>query len=235
MQQVIKSIMVKNCQDGQHYQCDIVTLGAKDWQKVADLQQEVVAQMAEPELFFPLTVEEIHEALSDNGIVLGAVVNETLIGFSTILFPNLEKDNLGMDLGLSEDAAGKVGYLEASNVRPEFNGNSLQKTLRSCIFEIAAQREHWEHVVSTVSPKNYASMIGSFSFGLVIIKLQRKYRNYWRYTFYQNRVTPLEVDRSNAQSVLCSDIERQVELLQQGYYGYEFLKEQRCIVFAKGK
>lgn len=234
MKEVLKSLMIKNRQDGEQYHCEVVILTAEDWEQVAALQQAVVQQLPEPELFFPLTENEIHAALGDNGIIVGAVVNRTLVGFSTILFPSLEKDNLGIDLGLSAEASGKVGYLEASNVRAEFTGNSLQKKLRSYIFEIAARRKEWEHVVSTVSPKNYASMVGSFSFGLFIVKLQPKYKNYWRYTFYQNRVMPLQVDKKTAEIVPCADLERQVSLLAQGYYGYEFLREQQCIVFGKG-
>lgn len=234
MKQVIKSVMIKNRQDGQQYHCDMVRLTATDWQRIVTLQQAVVEELPEPELFFPLTEDEIQEALGDNGIILGAVVNQTLVGFSTILFPGLEKDNIGIDLGLSEEASGKVGYLEASNVQPEFRGNSLQKTLRLCIFEIAAKRKGWEHIVSTVSPKNYASLVSIFSLGLAIVKLQPKYQNYWRYTFYQNRVAPLQVDKETAEIIPCADLKRQLSLLAQGYYGYGFLKEQQCIIFAKG-
>ncbi|MBP2627133.1 MAG: hypothetical protein H6Q68_1844 [Firmicutes bacterium] len=234
MNQVIKKLMIKSRQDGQQHQCDIVVLTTKDWQQVAALQQAVVEQLPEPELFFPLEIGEIQEVLSDKGITLGAVVNGSLIGFSAILFPGLEKDNIGRELGLSENELTKVGYLKVSNVQPEFRGNSLQKKLRLCIGEIAAKCRDWEYVVSTVSPKNYASIVGIFSLGLVIVNLQPKYQNYWRYTFYQNRVAPLKVDRKTAEIVSCTDIERQVSLLQQGYYGYEFLKEHRCIVFGKG-
>lgn len=234
MKQVIKSLMITSKQDGKIYQCDIVVLTAKDWKQVSVLQQAVVEELPEPELFFPLTVGEIQETLSNKGITLGAVVNGNLIGFSAILFPGLENDHIGIELGLSKEALAKVAYLKVTNVQSEFCGNSLQKQLLLVLWKFAGERRDWEHIFSTVSPKNYASIASTFSLGLVIAKLERKYLNYWRYTFYQNREFPLKRDRNTVEIVPCNDIERQMFLLEQGYYGYEFLKEERCIVFGKG-
>lgn len=237
MNKVIKSLPVINRQDTKTYPCEIVRLTPADWQQVFALQQEVVDQLPSAELYFPLTINEIQEVLGDRGITLGAVVNGKIIGFSSILFPAAGNDPAGFDLELPAAESAKIAYLKVTNVQPHFRGNSLQKQFLSCLLATAAQRDNWLHLCSTVSPKNYASIVSTFSLGLVIVKLKRKYRNYWRYIFYRQRAARFEPDNGKTEVVFCENIERQVQLLQQGYYGYEAVMKQNQpgIVFGRQK
>lgn len=233
MDNVMKRLSITNRLSGQLCQSEIVLLTFGDWQRVAALQQDVMQQLPEPELFFPLEESEIQEVLSTKGITVGALVDGRLIGFSSILFPGISEDNVGIDLELASEELAKVAYLKAGSIHPDFRGNSLQIQMVLCLWEEALQRKEWVHFCSTVSPKNYASLAIVFGLGLVVVKLKRKYRNYWRYIFYLNKSKPLRLDEKNTEIVRCEDIERQAALLQQGYYGYRFVKDTQSIVFGK--
>jgi len=202
------------------------------------LQQVVCDQLALPELYFPLTLEEMQEMLGPDGLCMGVEDGRRLVGFFGIVFMGDRPDNVGKDLGLPSQELPLVAYFKAVNVLPSHRAMGLQKKLTQALFEVmevelpgrqdATQAgagaaspgsvPAFKWMCSTVSPQNIASLKSFIDCGFVIEGLKPKYRGYMRFLMYRRRQCifrePIETT-----AVALDDYARQTELLAQGWVG----------------
>ncbi len=223
----LDSFIVMEREFMQEHTCDIRILSKDHLDQVAQLQDTVVEGMKDKSLFFPLTLEEISYILTDQGgIALGAFVKDRLIGLRCLYFPRDREDNLGKDIGLSQEALAQVAHLEASFVHPAFQGNSLQKKMTALLFNNPSLLKGQRFLLATVMPHNSPSIIDKFVQSMRIVALKEKYGTGWRYIFFRDMQQPLGESNSKADNIAVSpaDIARQMELLAEGYQGLSYEK-----------
>lgn len=186
---------------------------------------EIVAlhsyDMKNEALFLPLTAEELELILDKKGIMVGAFVNDKLVGYHSAFFPREDKENLGRDLCLKNDDLYLVFHMEASFVMPEYRGNSLQKIMSFILIDLIKEMQSYQYLCETVAPDNIASIKSTLAINTLIVKLKVKYSGQLRYIFFQDIFKPLVVDTATTVKIAISDIPTQKELLDKGYYGYE--------------
>lgn len=83
-------------------------------------------------------------------------------------------ENLGRDIGLPEEALGKVAHMDSAAVLPEFCGFHLQRRLMETAEE-ALRRQGFRYLCCTVHPDNQASLKSVLSQGYRIMKTCEKY------------------------------------------------------------
>jgi len=223
--ELLDSLAIRKKGSQKEYLCQMYLLNESHYPQVAELQEQVISNLDDKEIFFPLTPAELKNILSgEGGLGIGAFVADKLIGFRSLYYPKNSEDNLGKDIGLPAALLMQVAHLEASFVHPNFQGNSLQKKMTSLILSRLTSLNQFRHVLSTVMPKNMPSIIDKFAQKMIIMDLKEKYNSGWRYIFYRNLAINQELKCNQVISVLSTDIARQIDLLNNGFRGIGYKK-----------
>ena len=215
---VLEGFEVISRVDGKPYHCSINVLNTGDIDAVLNVQDETVRYMKDPSLYYPDTREVFEASLSKDGLIIGCLVNNRLVAFRSIWFPRSRPENLGLDIGMQDPAQlSQVAHLERACVIPEFTGNRLQMRMTRHAIHLARHNSSFRYLFSTVAPMNYASMQDKFSADMLILKLVKKYEDYYRYIFFQDVIKPITVNPNPAAIILADgeDVESQVTLLEQ--------------------
>ncbi|MCX8047509.1 MAG: GNAT family N-acetyltransferase [Anoxybacillus gonensis] len=186
---------------------------------ILSLQQIVVDQLEQKDILQPLTKEEYAYILQGNGLMLGVFTNDQLIAFRALLFPPIDEDHLGFDIGLSREELEDVIYQEISIVHPKARGNGLQQTLANLIMaELERTNKAYKYICCTVAPFNIPSLKDKFAQGMEIAALKQKYGHRLRYIFVKTR-NPMKRTWQEYVSLRIEDMAGQQTLLTSGWRG----------------
>lgn len=222
MNHVIGSGQIKKsgAPSGKEVSYDLTFLDEGRLTEIMDLQDLIVKELDDPELFHPDSIHFIRDRIRKKGRIIGITSEDTLIAYRIISFPGGDHDNLGIDLELPENELHRVAHLEFFIVHPDYRGNALQ--LKTIPAAISVLRDFgYEHLCATVSPKNYPAVSNLLKGGFVIKELKEKYGGKLRYVLYQNLNIPISRGIEHTITITNTDIEGQRKALMQGYYGYK--------------
>ncbi|MBI9089214.1 MAG: GNAT family N-acetyltransferase [Desulfobacterium sp.] len=195
--------------------------------EVMALQAVIVDRLTRKEMLEPFSKTFMQSHFDKKGFVIGIFVNNRLIAFRNVYFP--DKDdlewNLGLDLGFSESECKRLANLQMVCVHPDFRGNHLARKMNRQAIDIIRKNKNIAHLLATVSPYNYWNVDILLNSGFVICALKEKYRGKLRYIVYQNLTTPVETPpralKDKTHAVALTDFKKQEELLETGFYGFE--------------
>lgn len=213
----------------------IKRLYLEDLPKIEHTQEIVIESLSDKESLQPLSTEEFLFILNEQGVVVGAFADNQLIGFRALLIPEIDQDHLGIDIGLPEEELSKVIYQEISVVLPEYRGNRLQQTLAEVVMkELPDLKEQFRYVCCTVAPMNIPSLKDKFSQHMCIKALKSKYNGRERYIFVKDLKNP-PLRYINYTHVKLNDLDKQKQLLEEGYVGlgFQLVKGFHELQFAK--
>ncbi|MFZ5965684.1 MAG: hypothetical protein ACOYVK_00705 [Bacillota bacterium] len=174
----------------------------------------------------------------EKGRMIGVFVENRLVAYRTLSFPDKGSEyNLGKEINLPEEELDKVSLLEATVVHPYFRGNRLQsRMLKHTIALIKALGYH--HVLSTISPFNYPSLSTVMKEGLTIRDLKRRegvYGGKYRFLLAENLMKAHRNHYTDPTYIHHADLEKQLQLLQDGYIGYALKKDEEGFHVLYGK
>jgi hypothetical protein len=205
---------------------ELVFLDESYLTKIMDLQEIIVQNLSDPDLFQADSIHFIRDHICKKGRIIGVISGKRLIAYRIIAFPGNDPSNLGIDLTLPKRERNKVAHLESFSVHPDYRGNLLQlKTLGPAIRII--RDFGYEHLCATVSPKNYPGLSNLLKGGLVIRGLKEKYGGKLRYILYQNLKKPIGRDTVHTIPLSHADIVGQKRVLEEGYYGYKVHRKEQ--------
>ena len=145
-----------------------------DAQTIYDLMVEVYEQLENKSLYVCDDLEFVKRHISQEGFTVAACSKEDKIVGSLILrIPDAE-DNLGKDIGFSEEECQRVIHVESAVVAPLYRGNALQRRMLQ-IAETMIDRVKYSYLMATVSPDNPASYKTLESLGYELIVTKEKY------------------------------------------------------------
>ncbi|RNF39181.1 hypothetical protein [Planococcus salinus] len=202
---------------------------------IEQVQREVIESLPEKAALQPLSTEEFLFILQGHGLLIGAFVDEQLIGFRALLIPEIDEEHLGLDIGLSESELSKVIYQEISVVLPDYRGNRLQQKLADVIMkEVPNLTQPFRYVCCTVAPMNIPSLKDKFLQEMHIGSLTEKYDGMQRYIFVKDLERPNQRYTDYITAAL-DDMYTQQKLLDEGYVGigFKLVKGFHEIQFAK--
>jgi hypothetical protein len=194
----------------------------EDLPLIEQVQKEVIDSLPEKATLQPLSTEEFLFILNERGLLIGAFVEDRLIGFRALLIPEIDEEHLGRDLGLPEEELSRVIYQEISVVVPDYRGNRLQQKLAEVIMkELSNLERQFRYVCCTVAPMNIPSLKDKFLQQMHIGALKEKYGGMERYILVKDLEHPA-FRYANHTSVKLDDFKRQRQLLAEGYVGIGF-------------
>lgn len=210
---------IRNRVNRDWYPYTIRVLNKSHLLSVLALYDFVVENMENRDMLWRYDDETVAGFLGQDGIVAGVFVDQTLVAFRVVYFHH-EGDPTNPLLG---DGAsyGETAHLALCVIHPDFRGNSLQKQMGVHLLRVAQASRSFPRMCSIVAPHNYPSISDKFSLNMVVVKLMPKFKGIWRYIFYRNMDVPLGVTNEKLIFVSSDDYPRQIELLEQGYYGVQ--------------
>ncbi|MFF2481117.1 GNAT family N-acetyltransferase [Paenibacillus sp. NPDC058071] len=130
-----------------------------DIPEIVALTREVATRMPEPSHFVSTDEECLVNYLHDEvGVITGACDEQGRIAAYTILtFPGRSEDNLGRELGISEDELPLVASLDTTIVHEDARGQGLQLQFHRHREQIARSRG-MRYLYATVHPDNAYSI-----------------------------------------------------------------------------
>ena len=146
------------------------TLTDRDLEDIMKLQEECVATLPDPSLFYPLSRDELEESLRLD-IVIGAFTGSVPVAVAIIVANRKSPRNLGSVLGYKSEQA---YTFDAVMVLPRWRGHGLQSSLLRQCMEIA-QEARVARIVATVSPDNKYSLANFKKLGFEIVTTSEKY------------------------------------------------------------
>ena len=154
----------------------------EDYQIITDVIQSVWQQIERKEWFVADDSEYTCRILKEgNGIGYKAFEKDSgaLAGVFIAALPGKREENLGRDMGLSEEELGKVAHMESVAIFPEYRGNGLQYTLMKTAEE-ELRRLGCRYLMCTVHPENKFSRDNMIRQGYQVVLTKEKYGGYLR-------------------------------------------------------
>jgi hypothetical protein len=212
--------------DGGEQRAVIRFLTAADVDAAEELNLSVLCHLPHPHILRREGRDYFAQHLGERGRCIGAFCGEQMIAFTVLSFPRDEPDNLGIDLGFAREKRLRVCHLELSGVHPDYRGHQLHRTmniLRACFAGAAG----YYHLCGTVSPRNPYSLSNHIAGGMTVRKLVQKYGGMDRYVIYRDYQRGLTLlPKASASEIRCEclDIQKQKDLLADGYWGVAIAK-----------
>lgn len=177
----------------------------------------------------------------DNGAKVMAIFGEKnqMIAYRYVSFPGKANHNLGYNLGLDESQLTSLCQLETTVVDPPYRGNNLQSMTLGLMIPIV-RAEGYNHLACTISPYNYYSVNNIMKHNLKIKVLTKKYGTLpdnsdgmWRYILHTDLSEKIKKPDNNKIVVQMPEIEKQVQLLKDGYIGYSLNHKDQSLNYVK--
>lgn len=208
----------------------------KEIDQVVNLQELVYNCLPNKEVLYKDTKREMLDDLYNGAMIIGVynAVDE-LISYRYISFPGNSSKNLGNDIYLMNRDLDKVVHLETTLVSPDYRGNRLQTLTLNKAIELIEPMD-MKHVMCTVSPYNLFSLYNIMSAGLNIRALKKKYgeeagNGMWRFILHKDLSKDMKM--INEFQLLKMDcIEEQKRLIENGYIGYNLVRESKMIHYS---
>ncbi len=211
-------------------------LSINNLKEILSLQELVYDALENKEILQQLTKEEFLYILKGNGIILGAFVNQTLIGVRSLLIPSIDENHLGLHVGIREDELDKVIYQEISFIHPSYRGNKLQQLLAKLIMNTLKQRDSsYRYVCSTVAPSNIPSLKDKFNQRMEVWALKEIYGGKLRYIFLKDLVQTSTSVWEETKDLALDNFSLQEQLLKDGWVGYKLVKRGKDFYIRFGK
>lgn len=157
----------------------------KDALSILKIMDTAVNHLSNRSLFIPDDLSMIKETLTANGFGLLAIDSvDQPVAYLLVLYPHLEKHNLGYDFTFLKKELLRVAHIESVAVLPSHRGKNLQKSLILRAEQLLTA-SHSYHM-ATVSPDNPASLKSFTDCGYRIIATKPKYGNYLRHILFKS-------------------------------------------------
>lgn len=190
---------------------------------IISLQEIIINSLDDKEIFRTHSAEYFRDHLQVERSTSGVFTNDGLVAYSILYFPGENEDNFGSDINLPSDELCEVVHLATVAVHPAYRGNSLQSIMQRNHLDFA-RRMGYEHACCMVSPKNRPSLQNIFSLGFMIKALKIKFGYRLRYIMHRNLSQLSQVSEEEIRKK-CSDIEGQIDLLNQGFMGFRLIQQ----------
>lgn len=202
-------------------------LNQEDITQIIQLRRKVFVSLKGQDCY--VWEEKENEFLSQHcgkiGETFGIFSRRTLIAYAILGYHTmLEQEDLSSKIRfpLNENERGKSSQLVSCMVAPGFQGIGLHKLLIRKRLALSLARGY-RHCLASASPSNYWSRKNLFSAGFYIhwMGMLPNPLAYY-YLLHCNLEGPLFIPNPDlSEAVLSVDREKQIQLLEQGYFGYK--------------
>ncbi|MDY3868262.1 MAG: hypothetical protein SOZ52_02675 [Pyramidobacter sp.] len=177
-----KEFSIRTAEGGETVSARFIMLEAHDAERAIALNDLVARGVNNPKVFN--SDQEIERNLNGEGWGFGVTVQDSLVAMVIISTIPADWEKLVKDSPLADIPACQGAIRDIVVVRRDFRGNGLQRRL----IELAAHclPKEREHLISTISPNNPASLISALSAGCHIVHWGHFYGGRERFLTYMH-------------------------------------------------
>lgn len=153
-----------------------------NYKAMADVIQSVWLEINNKDWFVADDPEKLRLLLEEgNGLGYQAVEEESgaLAGVFFVAFPGAGEENMGRDIGISEEELPKVAHMESVAILPEYRGHGLQYRLM-LEGEEELKRRGYQYLMCTIHPDNQFSKNNAIRQGYEVMATKEKYGGFLR-------------------------------------------------------
>lgn len=210
---------------GEPFDYEVRLLGSSDVGALVALHEEIIASLPDPLLLYRRDAVFFRRCVTE-GCVAGACHGRRLIAYAALFVPGPEPGNYGLDLGLAGDDLLAVGHLAGSAVSVPYRGNRLQRELVALRNRYALRGRH-HHMCGEVVPGNVISIINHLAEGFYLTGHRIDQFGDRCYILHADlRREPKRVPGDVAVETGASDLDRYVELVDGGRWGFDVEKRE---------
>lgn len=230
------NLIIINKNNNKKETANIRKLNLNDFEMVQKLQDISLENLKRKDFCVELTKDELKAILTEGrGFTYGVFVDNNLISFYSVLFPN-EEEYLGKDMGLTKDNMNISANLEITHTLSNYQGNKFQKVLcELCLEEIKKNYSHIRYIMATIAPQNYSSMASTLCYGVYAFVLKNKYNDLKRYILLRDLESNFNLDENTLKVVLGDDLVLQKELFLKNYVIHKIFIENNETKFKMSK
>lgn len=151
-------------------------LGFENVRQILELQQRVVEALPSPEMYYPLSRDEIFESLHLDRL-FGFYTDDRLVAMALLVNPRQGDRNLALDFNLDPTTA--ITF-DVVIVDPATRGYGLHRLFINHAITYAGEL-HASHILATVAPDNPHSLNNFLATGFQIYDTRTKYNNLQRH------------------------------------------------------
>ncbi|RVU55302.1 hypothetical protein [Anaerosphaera multitolerans] len=188
------------------------------------------------ETFLLQSKEDTFKPYYKGGEILGLFdEDENLVAQRYIVFLDCYNSDLMDDINLPLEERKGIIYLKSILVDRNYTGNKLQYRTFEVLRKLMNEKNYYKYI-STISPYNLFSIENALRGGLKIRGLEKKYpdekepQGYWRYINYLDEKSNLKMENINLE-VNRLDIEKQRELISQGFIGKGLTEDKTSVIY----
>lgn len=213
---------IKGLQDNAEKEYKVIELNY-DWiDKVANFQMQQYEKLEDKDLFEKSKYSEFEEICDGDGVLLGILIGEKLIGYRINSRNEEYVKYFSNMLGINE--YDNVVYLDSMIVDESYRGNGLQKRMIKISLKDAWKNGKYRYAVSTASPKNIASLKSLLSNKVNIAIAKELYGGKKRFVcLYDTELN--NIVYKERKRVLLTEYEHIKTILEKGYKGIDIIKE----------
>ncbi len=188
------------------------------------LHQLVVSGLEHPHIFRPDSRAFMEQHIGRRGRTVGVFVEEQLIAYAAISFPDGDPDNLAHDLPLPAEEFSHVADYDGSAVHPDYRGHHLQRRMTEMRHRYALAYDRY-HILGTVSPINPRSLANFIAMGCLVRNIKQKYGGMTRLIIHRDlrERRALAFESGSIRSVPLTDIDQMAALLARAYVGTQVI------------
>lgn len=147
-------------------------IGMEEVHKYLEFLHEVKAMMEQDEWFFLDPDEEVYEMMERDAMGIWLAEDGARIAaVFCVVYPGMEKFNLGYDLNFGEEDLNRVVHMDTAAVHPDYRGQGLQQRMMLH----AEQELEGRILMCTIHPDNRYSLNNVLKQGYSIEKKTEKY------------------------------------------------------------
>lgn len=174
--------------DWESLPCCIFKLEKEDLPMILQFQQQLYEGLENKEILVPLSQSE-WEFLFDNGFALGVFpdgCSKTPAYLLGCVYP-CDEENLGHDIGLSEEELKHVAHLEIAMADPKYRGYRMHSRMCALCTQTLLDDGRTQFVMGTVSPSNIPSKKALEFAGLSVVLTKEKYGGKMRHIMLRKK------------------------------------------------
>lgn len=161
---------------------EIKFLSANDIPNLLILQNNILKSIKDKTFFYPATSDELKQIITQTGYAVGIYNDKLLIGYATAIYCALDY-SASASFNVPPNYVANVAILDDVAILEQYRGHKYQLYLWNYI--TSKLNSEIKYVLTSIHPKNYASLNNAKKFNMKILCTKILYCDYPRYILYK--------------------------------------------------